>query len=173
MMPRLSGYEVCKHLRRIGTTTPVLMLTAKGLVDDRVTGLDSGADDYLVKPFSLRELLARIRALLRRFDHSEPLPETIQLGIATIDLPKRTITRSDEVYPLGEKEVGMLRLLIRAKGEPIDREKFLDAVWSDRAYPSTRTVDNFILALRKKIEADPANPQHILTLRGRGYRLQV
>lgn len=147
------------------------MLTARGQVDDRVTGLDSGADDYLTKPFSLKELLARVHALLRRFQRSEPIADPYPLGDGRIHFSKRCFQRGEESLDLTEKEIGMLKLLIEAKGEPVSREKFLDRVWGYETYPSTRTVDNFVLALRRKTEPDPSNPRHILTVRAYGYRL--
>jgi DNA-binding response OmpR family regulator len=171
MMPGLDGFAVCRELRKRGRTMPVLMLTAKGQVDDRVEGLDSGADDYLVKPFSLRELLARVRALLRRKEREQAIGNEIVIGGANIDFGKRLLTRGVERFDLSEKELGMLRLLAAEAGETVSREKFLDVVWGYHAYPSTRTVDNFIAALRTKLEQDPANPRHLVTVRGVGYRL--
>jgi DNA-binding response OmpR family regulator len=173
MMPGLDGFAVCRELRKRGRGMPVLMLTAKGQVDDRVDGLDSGADDYLVKPFSLRELLARIRALLRRKEREEIIGNELVIGAATIDFTKRSLTRGGERFDLSEKETGILRLLAAEAGETVSREKFLDVVWGYHAYPSTRTVDNFIAALRTKLEEDPANPKHLITVRGAGYRLDV
>jgi DNA-binding response OmpR family regulator len=173
MMPGLDGFAVCRELRKRGRSMPVLMLTAKGQVDDRVEGLDSGADDYLVKPFSLRELLARVRALLRRKEREEAIGNEIVIGGATIDFAKRLLTRGGERFDLSEKELGMLRLLAADSGETVSREKFLDVVWGYHAYPSTRTVDNFIAALRTKLEQDPANPRHLVTVRGVGYRLDA
>jgi DNA-binding response OmpR family regulator len=171
MMPGLDGFAVCRELRKRGRLMPVLMLTAKGRIDDRVEGLDSGADDYLVKPFSLRELLARVRALLRRKEREEAIGNEIVIGGATIDFAKRQLTRGNGRFELSEKELGMLRLLAAEAGETVSREKFLDVVWGYHAYPSTRTVDNFIAALRTKLEDDPANPRHLVTVRGVGYRL--
>ena len=150
---------------------PVLMLTAKGQVDDRVDGLDSGADDYLVKPFSLKELLARVRALLRRREREGALGGEFAIGAAVVDFSKRVLLRDGARHELSEKEAGMLRLLAANFGEVVSREKFLDVVWGYHAYPSTRTVDNFIAALRTKLESDPANPRHLVTVRGVGYRL--
>lgn len=172
MMPRLDGYTVCRTLRQRGKTTPVMMLTAKAMVDDRVEGLDCGADDYLVKPFSLRELLARVRALLRRNDQSTEVPDQMRIGTAEIDFPARSITRDDVATALSAKEAGMLRLLVSRRGETVTREMFLDVVWGYHAYPSTRTVDNFIASLRAKIEEDPTAPTHLVTVRGEGYRLE-
>lgn len=171
MMPKLDGYSVCRSLRKHGCRAPILMLTAKGQVDDRVTGLESGADDYLTKPFSLKELLARVHALLRRFQRAEPIADPYPIGDAAVHFSKRRIVRGSDSHELTEKEIGMLKLLIEAQGEPVKREQFLDRVWGYEAYPSTRTVDNFVLALRKKLEADPSNPAHLLTVRAYGYRL--
>ncbi len=171
MMPGLDGFAVCRELRRRGRPMPVLMLTAKGQVDDRVEGLDSGADDYLVKPFSLRELLARVRALLRRKERDESVGSEIAIGGAVVDFTRGQVRRAGGCFDLSGKEIGMLRLLAAHRGETVSREKFLDVVWGYHAYPSTRTVDNFIASLRAKLEADPANPEHLLTVRGAGYRL--
>ena len=171
MMPGLDGFALCRELRRRGRTMPVLMLTAKGQVDDRVEGLDSGADDYLVKPFSLQELLARVRALLRRKEREEALGNELVIGGAIIDFGKRQMRRGEARIDLSEKEAGMLRLLASHAGNPVSRETFLDVVWGYHAYPSTRTVDNFIAALRTKLEDDPTRPRHLLTVRGAGYCL--
>ncbi len=173
MMPKLDGFAVCRELRKRGRDMPVLMLTAKGGVDDRVTGLDSGADDYLAKPFSLRELLARVRSLLRRRERYAAVPDTLAIGAATVDFARRQLTRDGTTHALSEKETGMLRLLAAARGAPVPRETFLDVIWGYHAYPSTRTVDNFIAALRAKLEPEPANPRHLLTIRGTGYRLEI
>lgn len=173
MMPQLDGFALCRELRKRGRATPVLMLTAKGQVDDRVEGLDSGADDYLVKPFSLRELLARVRALLRRHDRERSVPARLTIGAAVVDFPRRCVSRGGVDQPLSEKEAGMLRLLAAYAGETVSRERFLDVVWGYHAYPSTRTVDNFIAGLRAKLEPDLACPRHLLTVRGSGYRLET
>lgn len=173
MMPKLDGYQVCQTLRQRGKEMPVLMLTAKGQIEDRVEGLDCGADDYLVKPFSLRELLARVRALLRRQERTEPLPEQLTLGSATIDFKRQILQRGRETIDLSSKEIGILKLLLSHKGNTVTRETFLDVVWGYHAFPSTRTVDNFIAGLRAKIEPDPTNPTHLITVRGEGYRLEI
>ena len=171
MMPNMDGYAVCKELRKRGRDVPVLMLTAKGRIDDRVEGLDSGADDYLVKPFSLREFLARVRALLRRKERASEVETELKIGTALIHFSQRRLQRGEEIFDLSEKELGMLRLLIAHRGETVSREKFLDVVWGYHAFPTARTVDNFIATLRAKLEEDSANPQHLLTVRGVGYRL--
>jgi DNA-binding response OmpR family regulator len=172
MMPGLDGFAVCRTLRQRGRDMPVLMLTAKGQIDDRVEGLDSGADDYLLKPFSLKELLARVRALLRRQERGQSVPDLLEIGTATIDFRRGVILRGGQEHPLSEKESGMLRLLAAQPGEAVSREKFLDVVWGYHAYPSTRTIDNFVTTLRQKLEIDPSNPKHLVTVRGIGYRLE-
>lgn len=173
MMPHLDGFAVCRELRRRKREIAVLMLTARGLVDDRVTGLEAGADDYLIKPFSMKELLARIRALLRRSEHQGKSCRLLSLGEVELDFTKRTATRSDEPLALNQKEWSMLQLLAESDGKVVSREHFLDVVWGYHAYPTTRTVDNFIASLRAKIEPDDADgPHYILTVRGEGYRLK-
>ena len=171
MLPKLDGYAVCSELRRLAVDAPVLMLTAKGSVHDRVTGLDRGADDYLVKPFPTDELLARVRALLRRSGRRRRVVETLMLGEIEIDLVQLTALRRGERIPLTAREFAMLRLLAEAAGEPVTREHFLDVVWGCVAFPTTRTVDNHIASLRAKLERDPQQPQWIVTLHGVGYRL--
>lgn len=171
MMPRLDGFAVCRELRRLALKVPVLMLTAKGQIEDRVQGLDSGADDYLVKPFSTEELLARVRALLRRVkNHCEPVT-VLRIGSAEVDFATRQARRDGEPVHLTAKEMAMLRLLAEARGGVVSREHFLDAVWGYNAFPTTRTVDNHIASLRAKLESDPGHPAWILTVHGTGYRL--
>lgn len=173
MMPGLDGYALCRELRARGRTTPVLMLTAKGLVDDRVEGLDAGADDYLVKPFAMKELFARVRALLRRHENAATAPRTLAFGDVEIDFTKMTCLRAGQAVSLTAREFAMLRLLAERRGEPVSRETFLDVVWEYNAYPTTRTVDNHIAALRAKLEPPPETPQFIETVRGAGYRLNA
>lgn len=172
MMPKLDGYALCAELRRRGRKTPVLMLTAKGMVDDRVSGLDAGADDYLVKPFAMRELLARVRALLRRQEREAAAPERLTLGEVEIDFLNQTARRGRVALELTQKEFAMLRLMASRPNEVISRETFLDEVWEYNAWPTTRTVDNFILTLRAKLEPDTESPRYIETVRGAGYRLR-
>src|SRR6266568_2707829 len=173
MMPRLDGYSLCAELRRRGHAVPILMLTAKGQVEDRVKGLDAGADDYLVKPFSTDELLARVRALLRRTHRRGHAPTTLSLGELQIDLLKQTALRGRKPVHLTAKEFAMLRLMAEAQGEPVTRERFLDVVWGYTAFPTTRTVDNHIASLRAKLEPDPDHPRWIKTVHGVGYRLEL
>ena len=171
MLPKLDGYAICRELRRLGHRLPVLMLTARGMVEDRVHGLDAGADDYLVKPFSLAELKARIRALRRRSQHEEKQPAGASFGDVQVDLVRRNVTRRGREVPLTAKEFGVLALLIQHAGQAVSREQFLDLVWGHTAFPTTRTVDNHIARLRHKLEPDPAAPCYILTLPKTGYRL--
>jgi DNA-binding response OmpR family regulator len=172
MMPKLDGYAVCAELRRLAIRTPVLMVTAKGQIPDRVTGLDSGADDYLVKPFGTEELLARVRALLRRTQADRRVPRAITMGDTHIDLVKLTAHKGGEPLHLAAREFAMLRLLAEAEGEPVSRQRFLDLVWGATAFPTTRTVDNRIVGLRAKVEEDAKNPRWIVTVHGVGYRLE-
>lgn len=171
MMPGLDGFSLCRELRRRDVRGPVLMLTAKGLIDDRVTGLEAGADDYLVKPFSMRELVARARALLRRAQREETRVKALRLGDVTVDFTVHEARQGRKRLDLNVKEIHMLQVMAQHRGEPVSREHFLDVVWEYNAYPTTRTVDNFIASLRAKLEPDPANPIYILTVRGVGYQL--
>jgi len=173
MMPKLDGFEVCAELRRLDHATPVLMLTAKGQVEDRVTGLDAGADDYLVKPFSTEELLARVRALLRRSQRQAKAPLKLKLGDVEIDLARQTAVRGRKQVHLTAKEFAMLRLMAETPGEPVSRERFLDLVWGCTAFPTTRTVDNHIASLRHKIEKNPDAPRWLKTVHGVGYKLEM
>src|SRR5512141_2794901 len=164
MMPRLDGYAVCAELRRLSNPVSILMLTAKGQVEDRVTGLDAGADDYLLKPFSTEELLARVRALLRRTQRQLTAPVKLTLGDVELDLVRQSAIRGRKTIHLTAKEFAMLRLMAEVPGEPVTRERFLDAVWGYAAFPTTRTVDNHIASLRSKLERDPDQPRWIKTI---------
>jgi DNA-binding response OmpR family regulator len=173
MMPKLDGFALCAELRRLANAVPVLMLTAKGQVEDRVTGLDAGADDYLVKPFSTEELLARVRALLRRVERKTRMPLKLKLDDVEIDLARQTAMRGKRQLRLTAKEFAMLRLMAEGEGEPVSRERFLDTVWGYAAFPTTRTVDNHIASLRAKLEKHPAAPRWIKTVHGVGYKLDL
>jgi DNA-binding response OmpR family regulator len=172
MMPKLDGFALCAELRRLGQQVPVLMLTAKGQIEDRVRGLDVGADDYLVKPFSTEELLARVRALLRRLQQPARQLRTLTLGDVRVDFIALQAWRGKKPLHLTAKEFATLRLLAECQGEVVTRERFLDVVWGVTAFPTTRTVDNHIAMLRAKIEPDPAAPRWIKTVHGVGYRLE-
>ena len=171
MMPKLDGLTVCRQIRRHGLKMPVLMLTAKGQIDDKVEGFEAGADDYLVKPFNRRELLARVGAMLRRVHDQSSTPDKISFGDVKLDFSKTECSVKGRPISLTPKEWAMLRLLAETPGEVITRETFLDRVWGYGSYPVTRTVDNHMLRLRQKLEADPADPKHLLTTNKSGYRL--
>ena len=171
MMPRLDGFALCAELRRLANPVPVLMLTAKGQLGDRVRGLDAGADDYLVKPFSTEELLARVRALLRRAERPRQSSRQLRLGEVRIDFARQRAWRGRRELHLTAKEFAILRLLGDAPGQAVSRERFLDVVWGYGAFPTTRTVDSHIAMLRAKVEPDPDRPRFIQTVHGVGYRL--
>jgi DNA-binding response OmpR family regulator len=173
MLPGLDGFALCAELRRLGLGMPVLMLTAKGQVEDRVRGLDVGADDYLVKPFSTEELLARVRALLRRAQRAVKAVTALALGDVKVDFVRQQAWRGRKPLHLTARELAMLRLLAEAEGQPVTRDQFLDIVWGYTAFPTTRTVDNHIASLRAKLEKDPENPRWIKTVHGVGYRLDL
>jgi DNA-binding response OmpR family regulator len=173
MMPRLDGYSLCRELRRVANPVPVLMLTAKGQVEDRVRGLDVGADDYLVKPFSTDELLARVRAVLRRVQKPANALKTLTLGEVRIDFLQQQAWRGRRLLHLTAKEFSMLRLMAESNGEAVSRERFLDVVWGYTAFPTTRTVDMHIATLRSKVEKNPDEPRWIKTVHGVGYRLEL
>jgi DNA-binding response OmpR family regulator len=177
MLPLKGGLEILREMRREGLETPVLLLTARGDVNDRVLGLELGADDYLTKPFNLRELSARVKALLRRDAKSRPVKsaeaasECFRVGEAEVDLAAFEIRRGEATHPLSPKEAAMLSLLHRRQGEAVRRTDFLRAVWGDTVVVTNRTIDTHVLNLRQKLETDPRNPAHLLTVHGVGYRL--
>jgi DNA-binding response OmpR family regulator len=174
MLPGLSGYEVCRRLRSQGNQMPILMLTARGEEADRVLGLDLGADDYVTKPFSIRELLARVRALLRRAQPGKPgLPDELRFGDVSVDFRSYEATRGGQPLELTRKEFGVLRYLASRAGEVLTRDELLNEVWGYESYPTTRTVDNHIASLRAKIERDPAEPEYLRTVHGVGYKFMT
>jgi two-component system response regulator VicR len=172
MLPGLPGMSVLRKLRDDGVNTPVLILTARGQESDRVDGLEAGADDYVVKPFSVRELVARVGAHLRRQEVEHGAAPTEQLGEVEFDFTRREVRSNGEVIPALPKEIDLARYLIENRGRVVTRDELLLKVWE---YPvaglQTRTVDNYVMKLRQKVEPDPARPRHILTVRGKGYRL--
>jgi DNA-binding response OmpR family regulator len=171
MLPDMNGYQVCEDLRRQDAFVPILMLTAKSQEADKIRGLDVGADDYVTKPFSIGELIARIRALFRRINRPTEV-HVFQIGNATVNASAHTVTR-DGKRPdaLSFYEVELLRLLHERAGQPVSREEILNKIWGIDASPSNRTIDNFIVKLRKKLEKRPDKPEHILTVYGYGYKL--
>ena len=171
MLPDLNGYQVCEEIRSFNKVVPIIILTARGQESDKVRGLEAGADDYVTKPFSIAELLARIRAIFRRL-HKVEVEETIRIGDCVVDLAKHTITRSRRTEGLSFYEVELLKLLYERVGQPVSRDEILDKIWGVEAFPSNRTVDNFIVKLRKKVETGKES-RHILTVYGLGYKLVV
>lgn len=170
MLPGLSGYEICRKLRDNGDSVPILMLTARGEEADRVLGLDLGADDYVSKPFSVRELKARVRALLRRSEAASTPPDTLSFGDVVVDFPQYTARKGDQPVEMTPKEFGVLRHLASRPGEVVSRYELLEEVWGYGAFPTTRTVDNHIAALRAKLEDDPSEPRYLQTVHRVGYK---
>ena len=170
MLPKLSGYEICRKVRGEGLTTPILMLTARGEEADRVLGLDLGADDFVTKPFSVRELMARVRALLRRAHPPKALPDELRFDDVQVDFRRYEARKGEKPLEMTRKEFGVLRLLAARSGEVVTREDLLNEVWGYENYPTTRTVDNHIALLRSKLEQDPSEPRHLLTVHGVGYK---
>jgi DNA-binding response OmpR family regulator len=173
MLPKMNGYELCRKVRGENIATPILMLTARGEEIDRVMGLDLGADDYITKPFSIAELLARVRAVLRRVQKVKAgdLPSELHLGDVSVDFVRFEARKAGKILSLSRKEFGVLRYLAGRAGEVVTRDEILDEVWGYGQYPSTRTVDNHIALLRNKLEEDPARPRRLLTIHGVGYKL--
>ena len=174
MLPRMSGFEFCRKLRGEGIQTPVLMLTARSEEPDRVLGLDLGADDYVTKPFSVRELMARVRALLRRSqsgsEGSPSLPDDLHFGGMDIDFRSYEARRNGEPVEMTRKEFAILRFLASRAGDVVTRDDLLNEVWGYESYPSSRTVDNHVAGLRAKLERDSSQPEHIKTVHGVGYK---
>lgn len=171
MLPDINGYQVCEEIRRTDPLVPILMLTAKSQEADKIRGLDAGADDYVTKPFSVGELVARIRAIFRR---TQPRPEgqpPFTIGDVSVNLAAHTLQRGSQVESLSFYEVELLRLLHERVGQPVSRDEILNKVWGLEATPTNRTIDNFIVKLRRKIERSPDKPEFILTVYGFGYKL--
>jgi len=173
MLPVWSGLDILAELRHRQQDVPVLILSARGTTDNKVEGLSTGADDYLAKPFELPELLARVKAMLRRRRDDQPSQPILAFGRVTIDQDKRRVTVEGEEVALSAKEFDLLSFLALVPGRPRTREEILNNVWGWDFDGSPRTVDNFILALRHKLEADPKHPRHILTAHGVGYKLEL
>ena len=172
MLPDINGYQVCEQIRRFDQQVPIIMLTARSQESDKIRGLESGADDYVTKPFSIGEFLARVNAIFRRLERvSLSLVEMIQIGAASVDLKKHCLTRNRKTHALTFYEMELLKLLHERLEEPVTRDEMLDKIWGLEATPTNRTVDNFIVKLRRKLEDDHKNPRHILTVYGLGYKL--
>jgi len=173
MLPDVNGYQVCAEIRKTDPLVPIIMLTARSQEADKIRGLDSGADDYVTKPFSVGELVARIRAIFRRANRTtiSPASAPFHIGSSLVDPAAQTVTIGRDTASLSFYEVELLKLLYDRSGMPVSRDEILDKIWGLEANPSNRTVDNFVLKLRRKIEPMPDKPQHILTVYGVGYKM--
>lgn len=173
MLPGINGYKVCETIRLRDTVTPILMLSARSQENDIIRGLEAGADDYVTKPFSIGELLARVRAIFRRISPSRDSnpSQLFIVGDATINIDSYVASIGNKQTDLGFYATAILQLLYERRGEPVSRDEILDTVWGIDANPTNRTIDNFILKLRRVLEKNPAKPKHILTVYGQGYKL--
>lgn len=174
MLPGLDGFQVCERLRAEKNDVPILFMTARADADDRVRGLELGGDDYLGKPFELRELILRVHAIVKRTSWAKtpaPCGDRLRLGHSTVDFKAYSAEVGEKVYQLTAKEILILRTLAEHPGEVVTRDEILNRVWGYDAFPTSRTIDNFIVRLRRLLEPDPANPRYIHTVRGSGYRL--
>ncbi len=172
MLPDMNGYLVCERIRESDPLVPIIILSARSQESDKIRGLEAGADDYVTKPFGIGELLARIRAIFRRLDTRGPeVPEVFTIGKAEVNARTQELRKGRKRSVLTFYEVELLKCLFERAGQPVSRDEILDKIWGLEAFPSNRTVDNFIVKLRRKIEDDPAQPRHILTVYGQGYKL--
>ena len=171
MLPDMNGYAICEEIRRLDGVVPIIMLTARSQESDKIRGLDAGADDYVTKPFSVNELIARIRAIFRRASRAVGATDELVIGDAQVNLVGHTLNVRGAVHELSFYEVELLRLLAERAGQPVSRDEILSKIWGLEASPTNRTVDNFIVKLRKKVEIAPDKPKHILTVYGFGYKL--
>jgi DNA-binding response OmpR family regulator len=172
MLPGKDGFEVCRELRRTGVRTPILMLTARAQEAEKVMGLEAGADDYVTKPFGVRELRARIAALLRR-SRSGSAPQVVRIGDADVDFDRGEIRRGEVATPLTALEFKLLQVFVRARGRILTREQLINEAWGPNTFVSDRVVDNHIGSLRKKLEPDANQPRYLLNVRGLGYRFEA
>ena len=170
MMPRMSGIDVCKQLKAKRPAVPIIMLTARGQEIDKVVGLELGADDYVTKPFSIRELMARVKAVLRRVSPQAPAPEVYRFSDIEVNVRGNEVRRAGATVELSAKEFALLAYFVAHPAETLSRDRLLDAVWGYENYPNTRTVDTHIVHLRQKLEPNPEEPKFILTVHGSGYK---
>lgn len=174
MLPKMNGFDVCKKVRSEGVTTPIILLTAKGEEIDKVLGLELGADDYVTKPFSLRELLARIKAVLRRTVDSQPDEiEEVEIGSMVVNFSNYSAFNNGNEIPMSHKEFELLHFLWKNKNKAVSRDDLLKEIWNQEVFTTTRTIDNFIVKLRQKVEEDPNKPKIILTVHGVGYKMII
>jgi DNA-binding response OmpR family regulator len=171
MLPDTNGYAVCEEIRGFNSVVPIIMLTARSLESDKIRGLEVGADDYVCKPFSIGELIARIKAIFRRLNRLHDKDEVLRIGTSEVNVKKHTMMRGRKSYPLTFYEVELLKLLHERAENPVSRDEILEKIWGIQASSTNRTVDNFIVKLRRKIEDDHKKPRHILTVYGYGYKL--
>jgi DNA-binding response OmpR family regulator len=171
MLPDINGFSVCEEIRTVNRVLPIIMLTARSQETDKIRGLDVGADDYVTKPFSIGELVARINAIFRRLYRAPTVDDQIEIGAAVIFPRKHELVRKGKTVPLSFNEVELVRLLHERSGEPVTREEILDKIWGVSGNASTRSVDNFVVKLRRKIEENATKPRHIVTIYGTGYKL--
>jgi DNA-binding response OmpR family regulator len=171
MLPDMNGFSVCEEIRATSPLVPIIMLTARSQENDKIRGLDAGADDYVTKPFSVGELVARINAIFRRLQRSGGPQDEIHVGAAVVHPKRHELVRKGKTFALSFYEVELIRLLFERAGQPVTREELLEKIWGISGHASTRSVDNFIVKLRKKIEENAAKPEHIVTIYGMGYKL--
>ena len=172
MLPGHDGYEICKKIRQSDQNTPIIMLTARDRESDKLLGFELGADDYVTKPFSIKELMARVNVILKRVSLQNDSAEIIQIGEAEINFKNFELKMGGQVSALSPKECEILKYLAQHPDEVIHRDSIIDEVWGEDYFPSPRTIDNFILKLRNKIEANPKEPRNLLTVHGAGYKLK-
>jgi two-component system alkaline phosphatase synthesis response regulator PhoP len=170
MMPKMSGLDVCKQLKAKKPAIPIIMLTARGQDIDKVVGLELGADDYVTKPFSIRELMARVKAVLRRVSPQAPIGEVYRFSDVEVNVRSNEVLRAGRPVELSSKEFALLAYFVAHPAETLSRDRLLDAVWGYENYPNTRTVDAHIVHLRQKLEPNPLEPRFILTVHGSGYK---
>jgi two-component system, OmpR family, alkaline phosphatase synthesis response regulator PhoP len=173
MLPKLSGFDICKQLRGNGNTTPIIMLTARGQEIDKVVGLKIGADDYVTKPFSFMELMARVEALLRRTSRQPEAQDDYSFGDVMVNFKKFEVSKAGKLLDISPREFKILKFFIEHRGEVVTRDQLLDTVWGYSSFPITRTVDMHIAKLRQKIEDAPHDPRHIITVHRVGYKFIV
>ena len=170
MLPGIDGFDICKRIRRVNHRVPIILLTAKVQEAEKLLGFELGADDYVTKPFSIKELVARVQAVLKRTGSVDEPVRCRVAGAATVDLDRYTIEREGQTLACTPREIMVLKLFLDNPGRVLSRDWILDEIWGPTTYVTTRTVDNFILRLRRKIEPDPQHPRHLLTVHGAGYR---
>ena len=170
MLPSKNGFDICRDIRKENINTPIIMLTGKSAESDKVLGLELGADDYITKPFSIRELIARINAILRRVNNIENEFDNYSFSDVVIDFKKMEVKTGKKDIEMSLKEFEIMKFFIKHEGKVVTRNQLLDEVWGYEVFPTTRTVDNYILMIRKKLESNPSIPKHILTIHSAGYK---